>query len=188
MAYIKPTLQFTSNSHGVTTDAGPLSIALALSTTPNADTSGRLSVDLVENRTITTSTTLNEDTTGANGLLADGYTLMTAGGGSTWPVDGTVGAYIYLKNKSTTTGEMIYIGIVSNCEDNSGGTGVGANDPNDPDASGDTALSEATHETLRTMTLMPGEFAFFPWDYTGQIHFQAKTGNPQLEYWRFEKA
>ena len=38
------------------------------------------------------------------------------------------------------------------------------------------------------MTLMPGEFAFFPWDYTGQIHFQAKTGNPQLEYWRFEKA
>tara|TARA_R100000458_G_C8268157_1_gene243008 strand:- start:956 stop:1522 length:567 start_codon:yes stop_codon:yes gene_type:complete len=185
--YIKPKLSFSSKSEGSSTDPGPMSIALAMATNPNADASGRLTVGNVEQRLIKTSTTLNQDTLGATAVLADGYALMTAGGGSTWPNDGTVGAYIYMKNHSTTTGEMIYIAIVSNCEDNSGATAAGNNDPRDPDGSGDTALDETTHETLRTFTLLPGEFAFFPWDYTGQIHFRSKTGNPLLEYWRFEK-
>ena len=182
MGVIKPTFSLTSNANTATTSAGPMSMALALSI---ADS---LSVDIVEQRLIKTSTTLNQDVDGEDGRLADGYTLMTAGGGSTWPVDGTVGAYIYIRNNSTVTGEMIYIGIVSNCENNSGATGAGSNNPTDPDNSGDTALSEATNKTLRTFTLLPGEFAWFPWDYTGQIHYQAKTGNPYLEYWRFDKA
>ena len=182
MATIKPTLSFKSNTSAASSEAGPMSMALSLSI------SDSLSVDLVEQRLIKTSTTLNQDVEGEDGILADGYTLMTAGGGTTWPVDGTVGAYIYMKNNSAVTGEMIYIAIVSNCENNSGGTGVGSNNPTNPDNSGDTALSEATHETLRTFTLLPGEFAWFPWDYTGQIHYQAKTGNPYLEYWRFDKA
>ena len=185
--YIKPKLSFSSKSEGSSTDPGPMSIALAMATNPNADASGRLTVGNVEQRLIKTSTTLNEDTLGTTAVLADGYTLMTAGGGSTWPNDGTVGAYIYMKNQSTTTGEMIYIAIVSNCDDNSG-TATGTNTPLVPDAGAQTGLSQTDNITLRTFTLLPGEFAWFPWDYTGQISFEAKTGNPKLEYWRWDKA
>ena len=78
------------------------------------------------------------------------------------------------------------IGIVSNCDDNDG-TPTGDNDPANPAASGTTALDATTNVTLRTMTLRAGEFAFFPWDYTGRISFEAATGNPLLEYWRFDK-
>ena len=181
MAKIQPTISFTSNSNSVTTNPGPGSVSIA------ASIADSLNVDLVEQRLITTSTTLNEDTTGKNGILADGYELMTAGGGSTWPNDGTVGSYIFMKNNSTTTGEMIYIAIVSNCDDNQA-TATGTNTPLVPDAGAQTGLSQTDNITLRTFTLLPGEFAWFPWDYTGRISFEAKTGNPKLEYWRWDKA
>ena len=180
MGIIKPTLSLTSNSSTSSTNPGPMSMALALSI------SDSLSVDLVEQRLIKTSTTLNEDVTGVNGILADGYDLMTSTtGGTAWTV-GSVGSYIYMKNHSTTTAEHIMIGIVSNCDDNDG-TPTGDNDPANPAASGTTALDATTNVTLRTMTLRAGEFAFFPWDYTGRISFEAATGNPLLEYWRFDK-
>lgn len=165
----------TSNSETATTDPGPLSIALALSTTPNADTKGRLTVDLVEHKIVETSNTLSS-------VLFDGSALS----GGTW-TPGTVGCYLYFKNASTTATEDIYIAIVSNCNDNDASP-TGTDAPNAPAASGTTALDETTNVTLRTMTLKPGEFAFFPWDYTGDIYYEAATGTPALEYWRFDKA
>ena len=176
MAYIKPTLQFTSNSAGATTDPGPFSIALALSTTPNADATGRLTVDLAKHMLIETSTTLNANANGDNGPI-DGSALA-GGDGDSGLTPGVVGSFVYLKNNSTTATENIYIGIVA-----AGGNQA----PTAPTASGTTALDEADHETLRTMTLMPGEFAFFPWDYTGDIHWEAATGTPELEYWIFDR-
>ena len=167
MAIIKPTFSLTANSITATTDAGPMSASLALSI---ADS---LSVDVVDHRTIETSNVLNVNTNGKAGPI-DGSDV---GGGTETP--GTVGCYIYLRNNSSTTGENIYIGIVA---------GGGSDTPSAPAASGTTALDEATNATLRTMTLLPGEFAFFPWDYTGDIHWEAATGTPQLEYWRFDKA
>ena len=170
--YIKPTLQFVSNSETSTTDPGPMSFALNLTTTPTADVvsgvyKGRLSVDDVDQRLYTTSDTITS--------LLDGSEV---GGGTETPA--TVGCYIYLKNHSTTSGDNIYIGIVA---------GGGSDTPAAPAASGTTALDEATNATLRTMTLLPGEFAFFPFDYTGDIYYEAAAGKtPKLEYWRFDKA
>ena len=73
---------------------------------------------------------------------------------------GTDGGFIYLKNHDTAG--HIYIGHGSS-----------------------TALEGGT-ETTRLMTLLPGEFAFFPWDMTADIIEDANgsyTG--ALEAWLF---
>lgn len=170
MAIIKPTLSLTANSITATTDAGPLSTVLSLSI---ADS---LTVDVAEHRTIETSATLNANTGGVAGPI-DGSALA-GGDGDSGLTPGSVGGFIYLKNNSSTAGENIYIGIVA---------AGGQQAPTAPAAANTTALDEADHETLRTMTLLPGEFAWFPWDYTGDIHWEAATGTPQLEYWRFDR-
>ena len=183
MAVITPKLNLTANSSTVTTNPGPYSFSLALS---EADS---LTVDVAEHFTIETSTTLNANTGGTAGPL-DGSALATASGADSDGNDnvtaGTVGGFIYLKNNSTTTNENIFIGIVSSSV-NSGDFQA----PTAPAASGSggttTCLDNDTHDTLRTMTLKPGEFAWFPWDYVGDLHWQAQTGTPQLEYWRFDR-
>ena len=96
--------------------------------------------------------------------------LFTASDYTSGTDAGTDGGFIFLRNltEGLTTTANIFIG-------------------HNPTGDGELEDTGAADED-RLMTLKPGEFAFFPWDYTGQIHFQAKTGNPQLEYWRFEKA
>ena len=170
MGVIKPTLSLSSNAHTSTKDAGPGSVVLSLSV------SDSLTVDLAEQQLIETSTTLNANANGDNGPI-DGSALA-GGDGESGITPGSVGGFVYLKNNSTTTDEMIYIAIV---------TGGGSQSPAAPAVSGTTALDESYHETLRTFTLLPGEFAWFPWDYTGDIHWEAKTGTPELEYWRWDR-
>ena len=181
--YIKPTLLFTSNSEAAAADPGPMSFALNLNTVPTADvvsgvTKGRLTVDEVECELIETSTTQTQLIDGAD----DGGATKTVG---------TVGCYIYLKNHSTTTGEHILFAIRSGARINDAGTiWSGTDSPTAPGAgssSGDSSLHLTTNATARTFTLMPGEFAFFPFDFTGDIYYEAATGTPALEYWRFDK-
>ena len=161
MAYIKPTLNLTSNSAGVATDPGPYSIALALTTTPNAD-SGRLTVDLVEQSTYTTTTTPTK--------ILDGHDIAETNGSDVW-TPGSVGGFLYMKNMDTSGTDSIYVGIVSNVSRNDG-TLTGSDGATAPAASGDGHLANTDNTTLRTMTLKPGEFAFFPWDYTGDIYVE----------------
>ena len=161
--YIQPTLSLKSNASTGSTLPGPMSWSLALSVTDQLT----LTTGLVEQKLITTSDTITS--------LLDGSTV---GGGTETPA--TVGCYIYMKNNSSTTGDNIYIGIVA---------GGGSDTPSAPAASGTTALDEATNATLRTFTLLPGEFAWFPYDYTGDIYYEAAASKtPELEYWRFHKA
>lgn len=180
MAIIIPTFNLTSNTSTAGTNAGPSAWALALSTTLNA------TVDLVDQRLITTSTTLNADSSsGVTGPI-DGSAFATLSGadadGNDNVTAGTVGGYVYMKNTSTTAAELIYIGIVSSA----GATDAQA--PDVPAASGTTALDNDTHDTLRTMTLKAGDFAWFPWDYTGDINFESATGTPKLELWIFDRS
>ena len=171
MAKLSATISFAGNAETVATNPGPFSMAIS------AATADILSVDLAECLTIETSTTLDANANGDNGPLdGSGY---AGGDGDSGITPGSVGAFMYLKNNSTTTGENIYIGIVP---------AAGGQNPTDPAGSGTTALDEETHETFRTMTLLPGEFAWFPWDYTGDIHWEAATGTPQLEIWRFDRS
>ena len=180
MAKLSTTLSFAGNAETVATNPGPFSMAIS------ATTADILSVDLAECLIIETSDTLNANANGDNGPL-DGSALATLSGADSDGNDnvtaGTVGGFLYLKNNSATPGENIFIGIVSSTI-NSGDPQA----PSAPAASGTTALDNDTHDTLRTMTLLPGEFAWFPWDYTGDLNWEAATGTPQLEIWRFDRS
>ena len=75
---------------------------------------------------------------------------------------GTDGGWVYIKNTSATQGQHIYIGH------------------------GSAAAMQGGANTTRTMTLKGGEFAFFPWDCTQDIVYDANgdyTG--ALETWVF---
>tara|TARA_R100000808_G_C2020031_1_gene68647 strand:- start:14 stop:454 length:441 start_codon:yes stop_codon:yes gene_type:complete len=78
-------------------------------------------------------------------------------------VGGTDGSFIYLKNITASGTEKIYIGHGGN---------------------GDVAADSA----LRLMTLMPGEFAFFPYDYTTDIIVDASASAQKLEVWRYNRS
>ena len=171
MGIIKPTLTLTANASSATTDAGPLSIALSLSVTDS------LTVDTVTSEIVTL--------TDAVTLIKDGSALSGATRTPSTAASNGVGGYLYLKNAGTT--KSAFIAIVSNCDDNAA-TATGTDTPLAPDASGQSAMDETTNITLRTMSLRPGEFAFFPWDYTGDLYAECEhSDGTTLEYFLFDR-
>ena len=142
MGVIKPTLSLTANSSSATTDAGPLSIALSLSATDSLD------VTKVESKIL--------DVTETHGVLwtAANYTASGA--------SGTDGAFVYVKNTSSTATHEISIGH------------------------GSAAHLLGAANTTRLMTLKGGEFAWFPWDCTADIVYDANGDYSNiLETWIF---
>jgi len=53
---------------------------------------------------------------------------------------------------------------------------------------GTTDLTRANTASARTFSLKPGEFAFFPFDYCGDIVAQATAASQTLEFFRFDRA
>ena len=159
MAVIQPTLSITSNASSAATKAGPLSFSLALSATP---LSGELTVDTVEGEVFT----INH---GANTELVDGSALSAAF------TPGTNGCFIYMKNTMTSGTETICVGI--------GADGFSPAVDNSADD-----LTLATTAAGRTFALKAGEFAFFPFDYCGDIVAQATANSQTLEFFRFDRA
>ena len=148
MAVITPTLTLSSNASTASTDAGPLSIALELSATDSLD------VTKVETKILD----VKEDHTASTdaGILWDASDYTASG------ASGTDGAFVYIKNTSSTATHEIGIGH------------------------GSAAHIMGAANTTRLMTLKGGEFAFFPWDCTADIVYDANgdyTG--ALESWVF---
>tara|TARA_B100001250_G_scaffold355578_1_gene330166 strand:- start:3336 stop:3776 length:441 start_codon:yes stop_codon:yes gene_type:complete len=140
MGVIKPTFSLTSNASTATTDAGPLTMQLALSATDSLD------VTKVESKVV--------DVDGTHGVLFDASTYAAS------LAAGTDGGFVYVKNHDAAG--HIYIGHGSS-----------------------TALEGGT-EATRLMTLLPGEFAWFPWDMTADIIEDANgTYTGALEAWLF---
>ena len=166
MAKIKPTLNLISNAAGTTpaSEEGPLSVALALSTTDD------ITVDVVDQQLISCSTSNEKilDGSAITGLSTSGFT------------PGSIGCYIYIKNTETSGTNKILVAIVN------AGNSATPTAPNDT-ATTTTSLDNPTHQSLRSFTLNPGEFAFFPFDYIGDIYVEASAGTPNLEYWRFDR-
>ena len=92
-------------------------------------------------------------------MLIDGSDYVGSG------VGGTDGSFIFLKNVTASGTDKIYIGHGS-----------------------DGALQADGSTALRVMTLMPGEFAFFPWDYTADLIVDASATAQKLEVWRFNRS
>tara|TARA_Y100001973_G_C5165218_1_gene315730 strand:- start:342 stop:878 length:537 start_codon:yes stop_codon:yes gene_type:complete len=177
MAILTPTISFSVNSDSSTSNAGPGSV------TYTASIADSLTVGLVEQKLLTTSATVVAQ-------LLDGHDVNEGDSGDSAGSDdwtpGDDGCFIFLRNTSTTTGENILIGIVSNVSRNDGTlTGSdGATAPHDTNAG---HLADTANTTLRTMTLLPGEFAWFPFDYTGDIYYESVSGTPKLEYFRWDR-
>lgn len=172
MGIIKPTLSITSNASSATTDAGPLSFALSLSVTDS------LTVDTVTSEILTL--------TDSPVQIFDGSALSA---GTETPSTGAanqVGSYLFVKNSGTA--KAAYLGLVSNVIENDGTTVLGNDTPTAPSASAAGHLAEAANTTLRTFTLRPGEFAFFPWDYTGDLYAECEhSDGTTLEYFLFDR-
>ena len=73
---------------------------------------------------------------------------------------GTDGGFVYLKN--LTGSSNIYIGY------------------------GSSAALQADDTAIRLLTLLPGEFAFFPWDLNADLIVDA-AGSGTLETWYFDR-
>tara|TARA_R100000458_G_C8268157_1_gene243009 strand:- start:1542 stop:2036 length:495 start_codon:yes stop_codon:yes gene_type:complete len=163
MAVITPTITLRSNASTATTNAGPLTVALSLAG------SDILTVDNVKSEIVTPANS------GAPTLLIDAPSSLGA-------TPGTHGGFLYLKNITSTGDHKIYIG----------GVQAGQTDPADM---GDTGSTVGTHTALdnpddasvRWMTLLPGEFAFFPIDYMQDIYCGASAASQTLEYWLFDR-
>ena len=160
MATITPTLSLTSNASTASTP-GPLSVALALST----------SVDITCDDVHQGIVTIDDATSHAilfAGATQDWRSGSLSGVGDAAP---GYGGFVYLKNVSAAAND-IYIGI-----------------GDDSDAA--VALEGADQiddfsANFRFMTLKQNEFAFFPWDYTTRITYDA-SGAATLEWWIFDR-
>ena len=148
MGIIKPTLTLVANSSRATTDAGPLSVALSLSATDSLDVTKVRSKIL----DVKSDHTASEDA----GVLWDASDYTASGSA------GTDGAFVYIRNTSSTATHEISIGH------------------------GSAAHILGAGNTTRLMTLKGGEFAFFPWDCTADIVYDANGDySGILETWVF---
>ena len=165
MAVIKPTFTLTANKSSVTNNPGPLSVALSLSATD------LLTVDNVRSEIVTPITGAGETPKS----ILDGSTLDGT------ETAGTDGGFIWMKNISAaSTTNLIYVGISP--------ARHASSDPTAPGNGGAaTGLDGTTAESHRTFTLKVGEFAFFPFDYLGDIYCFASAASQKLEYWIFDR-
>ena len=162
--YIKTTLTVSSNKASATTLPGPLSVALSLTGSES------LTVDNVESQIITPATGAGITPT----LIFDGSTFDGTETG------GTDGCYLYFKNTTSTGSNLVYIGISP--------ARHASNDPTAPGNGGAaTGLDGTSAESYRTFTLKPGEFAWLPFDYLGDVYCFANAASQQLEVWRFDR-
>lgn len=106
--------------------------------------------------------------TGANVVLINGSDEASAF------VPGVNGCFIYIKNVTASGTEKICVGI-----------GADGLSPEIDDTGAD--LTRSHTDSARTFTLLPGEFAFFPYDYCGDIVAQATANDQYLELIQFDR-
>ena len=189
MAIIKPTFSITANANTAASNKGPSSWALALNTTTD------LTVDqVVQGMETTAVSSVSVDPV----QLIDGSTYAenfadAASDGTSNYTAGSTGGFIYMKNTTvaTNTTDHILIAIMPASTENDASAISFTRDivaPHSTEEETQNGLGLATGDTARTMTLKPQEFAFFPFDYAGDIYVEAKANTPILEWWIFDRA
>ena len=184
MATIKPTLSITANAASATNSPGPLTMALALSA------SQTLTVDNVDQFTSSVRTT--NDATGYDKIGYEvGFDRQTLIDGSdsahdaaAAKSDGTTlthtGCWVYVKNTTATTSKHII--AIGHTTDTDAASGSDLTDLVD----GNTDTHADANQRL--FSLRAGEWAFFPYDFTGDLYCQATAASQTLEFWRFDRA
>lgn len=184
MATIKPTFTLAANASTSTRTPGPLTWALSLSQ------SSTLTVDNVDAFTSNVRTTNN----------ATGYDKVdyNVGFDRQTLIDGSDSAHDAAAAKSdgttlTHNGCWVY---VYNCSDSTSKHIIAIGHTTDADAAAGsdlTALVDGNTDThadanQRLFSLRAGEWAFFPYDFTGDLYCQATGASQKLEFWRFDRA
>tara|TARA_R100000995_G_scaffold68397_1_gene37054 strand:- start:600 stop:1061 length:462 start_codon:yes stop_codon:yes gene_type:complete len=147
MATITAGVTVSSNASTASTP-GPLSFALSLAASDTLD------VTKVETKILDVKADHTASTDA--GVLWDASDYTASGAA------GTDGAFVYIKNTSSTATHEISIGH------------------------GSAAHILGAANTTRLMTLKGGEFAFFPWDCTADIVYDANGDySAALESWVF---
>jgi len=200
MAIIKPTLSLAANSNTASSTPGPMGIDINLSTPAWSLTcSAADHFTIPEVRTTYQAAGYSEYAPLGQVLIkgAD-FTQAAKSDGSTLTHSG---CYIYVVNTSAASSKhIIAIGhtLHGDAADDSAtegpiaatGTGGGAADSDsDEDL---TPIVEANtdnraEENRRLFSLRAGEWAFFPYDYTGMLYCQATGAGQKLEWWRFDR-
>ena len=164
MAKIKPTLSITANSntHATVADRGPVSSAIELQTFVDVSVDDMRVDELVATTTRAKLTIPDHDTGGAT------------------KTPGSVGCFLFIRNSETTGSDRIHVGLVMPAHS--------SNNPAVPAEDGNTSsLDGTTQESLRSFSLLKGEFAFFPWDYIGDIYVETASGNQNFEVIQFNR-
>ena len=178
MATIKPTLKLAANNNVTTVSPGPMATPINLSTAAlslTVDDAVHFTIESV--RTAVDGT--DDDKDGPYGqVLLDGsdYTASSHSDGTTLDHHG---AWVYLLNTTASTSKhVIAVGHTTDAD-------VGSGD-------GFTALVDGNNNThadanQRLFSLRAGEWAFFPYDYTGDLYAQATAASQSLEVWIFHR-
>ena len=173
MATITPTFSLKTNSHTVSNLPGPFAISLAGSFTKNitVDACEHFVVNDVPHGALNWTNTSVWD----RAKLIDGSADHPDGGDAESTTSQLDGCWVLIVNTTaTTSNELIHIGHTS-----------------DADASADghtyTTIGGA-NDGERLFTLKAGEFAWFPFDFTGDLNCSATAASQTLEFWRFNRS
>ena len=177
MATITPKLTISANANTATTNPGPMGMDLNLITAAwNLSVSAAEHYTVPEVRRTVNDADVDEDAPFGQVLL-DGSDFVASAHS-----DGTTldhhGCYIYVLNTSPSTSKHI--------------VAIGHTDDADVGGGGFTAIVDADNNThadqlKRLFSLRAGEWAFFPYDYTGDLYAQATGSGQSLEWWRFDR-
>ena len=151
MATIQTALTISANKSTATTTPGPMSVAISTAATAS------LTVDKTTSETVTTASSFTD---------GDAAILLIDGSNYTPGTGGTNGAYVYMKNITSSRTDLIYIGV---------------------EANGNLTDLAPSADAQRLFTLKRGEWAFFPFDYTMDITIDASAASQKLEYWIFDR-
>ena len=169
MATITPTFQIKANSSYNSTTAGPFSPSLlgSISKSLTISNATHFTVNDVPHGALNWTNTSTWD----RAKLIDGSADHS--GDAVATSASLTGCWVYIVNTTASGNELIHIGHTSDADASTDGhtytTIGGANDGE------------------RLFSLKAGEFAFFPFDFTGDLYCAATAASQTLEFWRFDR-
>ena len=200
MAIIRPQLNISANANTASSTPGPMGIDINLSTpTWSLTCSAADHFTIPEVRTTYEAADFDKYAPLGQVLIkGDDFTQAAKSDGTTLTHNG---CYIYVINTSVSTSKhIIAIGhtLHGDIADDSAtdgpiastGTGGGSADAgadNDLTPIVEANTDNRAEENKRLFSLRAGEWAFFPYDYTGLLYCQATGAGQKLEWWRFDR-
>jgi hypothetical protein len=177
MATITPTFQIKANSSYNSTTAGPFSPSLlgSISKSLTISDATHFRMDSVP----LNSANLNWDNLAApnaafnHSKLIDGSQNPTPGADAVATNASLTGCWVYIVNTTASGNELIHIGYTDDSDASGGGQQF-------------TELA-TNNQNKRLFSLKAGEFAFFPFDFTGDLYCAATAANQSMEFWRFDR-